>query len=124
VKVVLACATQFFIPTALLVYHYTIIRALAYSLADSLLLGDQDAKVTLRRLSDALGKVQVVLVYLHHHHHHHHHHYTTAAATTTTTTTTAAATATTTTTTKVLFAPAGTYGTGAPLPSALIEAVG
>ena len=68
-KVVLACATQFFIPTALLVYHYTIIHSLAYSLTDSLLLGDQDAKVTLRRLSDALGKVRVVLVYLHHHHH-------------------------------------------------------
>ena len=47
VKVVLARDTHLFIPTHLL----------AYSLTDSLLLGDQDAKVTLRRLSDALGKV-------------------------------------------------------------------
>jgi len=52
----------------------------ADALGATLLLGDQDAKVTLRRLSDALGKV--------------------------------------------LFAPAGTYGTGAPLPAALVEAVG
>ena len=47
----------------------------ADALGATLLLGDQDAKVTLRRLSDALGKL--------------------------------------------LFAPAGTYGTGAPLPAAL-----
>jgi len=52
----------------------------ADALGATLLLGDQDAKVTLHRLSDALGKV--------------------------------------------LFAPAGTYGTGAPLPAALVEAVG
>ena len=63
VKVVLARETQLFIPT----------YSLTPFLTHLLLPGDQDAKVTLRRLSDALGKVLVVLVYHHHHHHHHHH---------------------------------------------------
>ena len=52
----------------------------ADALGATLLLGDQDVKVTSRRLSDALGKV--------------------------------------------LSAPAGTYGTGAPPPAALVEALG